>query len=249
MMEAVDLERGGRWEDALQAYEEVLASDPTEQVSLKLAALQVHVGRPDLGLETCREQVSRGGASAAVLDAMARALSRMNRHEEAIACWERAVAILPRAEFSRELASAYDRQGEAEQARRQRGLAAALDGVRSYRSHDIPRAREELAAALQLTPDYAPAWYYLGRIRQMEADVAGAADAFARCVALNPGHGRAYGALRRMEKRSDARGAPEGGERAANVRGMAAFSSAASHGALMAWDGSGMHTGGANGSR
>jgi tetratricopeptide (TPR) repeat protein len=165
----------------------------------------VSFGRPEEALETCRQQISFGGASAAVLDVMARAYSRMNRDQEAIESWQRALTIHPQARFCRELAAEYDHQRDAEQARRQRGLAEALDGIQCYRSHDIPQAREHLLKAVQLEPDYAPAWYYKGCIEEMEDDPAGAAGSFARCLELNPGHGRAFVALRAVEKHANSR--------------------------------------------
>lgn len=195
LAEADALETSGHTADALRVFQEVLQVDPTELLAIKVAALQVRLGQPEQGVETCRQQAARGGASAALLETMGAAHSALGEHDEAVALWERAATLALRPGVCRALAEAYDRRGDKLQARRQRALAEAAEGIEDYRRNRISQARERLASAIRQNPDHAAAWYYLGCVQQLEEDRTSAVESFERCLALDAGHGRAFAAL------------------------------------------------------
>ena len=68
-------------------------------------------------------------------------------------------------------------------------LAAAhvsLGQILMVHEHDLPGAARELALALELDPDYAPAHFYRGALSGYEGDAGGALASFDRAMQLDP---------------------------------------------------------------
>jgi len=61
------------------------------------------------------------------------------------------------------------------------GLAQLL-----LQAKEFARARAVLDELLALAPEYAPGWFHLGEARRMLGDLAGAAEAYSRALALDP---------------------------------------------------------------
>ncbi len=68
-------------------------------------------------------------------------------------------------------------------------LAAAhvsLGQILMVHEHDLPGAARELARALELDPNYAPAYFYRGALAGYKGDASGALAAFDRAMQLDP---------------------------------------------------------------
>ena len=74
-------------------------------------------------------------------------------------------------------------------------LQAVIDNcsrrILAWRVSDFSIALDEFANAAELLDDHAHTWYYLAEARHASQDEPGAREAYARCLAINPNHGRA----------------------------------------------------------
>ena len=137
----------GRYEDELALHLKNLEIDPTNTVYLNDMAwiLSECLGRPAEGLERVDEAIKRGGRLPQFADTRGVILTRLGRHDEAIAELSEAVKLNPSGPFYYHLARAYRKAGRADLHRKYRELARSA-GVDPSRL-DLPE-RAEFAAIM-----------------------------------------------------------------------------------------------------
>ena len=73
-------------------------------------------------------------------------------------------------------------------------------GKDAWLDNDLITARDHFEKAVALYDGHANTWFYLGETRRFLGDIPGAEAAYARCLRLNPDHGRARRGLERLGK-------------------------------------------------
>ena len=217
LAEALAHQRAGRLDPAASAFAAAARQDPrVVQAWRGLGLVAQQQGRFADSLEPTRRALALE-RTASDLSNLAHALSRLGRHEEALAAAEEAVARDPA------FAPAQSNLGVALRALARRDEAAArfreaarLD-PRNAEAHanlgvtltELGRAQEAEAAlerALSLAPQWADGWFNLGNARLRQLRLPQAEAAYARALALQPGHADAHANLAATHK---ALGRPE----------------------------------------
>ncbi|MCP4814503.1 MAG: tetratricopeptide repeat protein [Planctomycetaceae bacterium] len=85
----------------------------------------------------------------------------------------------------------YEKNGETDKASRQEGLMGLEKAILAWNRNEVRTAMIELNQAVELVPDSAVAWFYLAETRRLLGDERGAAEAYEKCLQLQPQHGRA----------------------------------------------------------
>ncbi len=209
--QALALHRQGDLSAARGAYEQILAADPENFEALHhLGILLLQAGDAGKALELLRRAAARGGNCAAVhadlATAMATALAVLRRHDEAIACYEDALAIAP------ELAEAHYGLGtvmlalarlDEANACFQRALAIDADYVEAHgalaaswraagrNAEAIARYQKELA----IDPEYAEAQFGLATALAAARRFEEAIRHYRQAISLDPGYAEAYNGL------------------------------------------------------
>jgi tetratricopeptide (TPR) repeat protein len=143
--------------------------------------------------------MSRFSATPARLIALGDAWQAKGNTEESVQLWKRATRLhLARPAHAR-LADHFLRIGDQAQATRHRGLVAHAEGLDAFRSDRLPEGAKSFATAVELVPDQAHSWFYLGECRRLLDEPASAGEAYRRCLELNRYHGRARRALERLK--------------------------------------------------
>ena len=168
-----------------------------EIYAIRLAELELTAGDHEAAVATLSDIVERAGASAESLYLLGQAHQQLEDRQAARQHWERA-ATFPAsrnpevsAKIHEVLADTYRESGEQELASRQEGLMHYERGKLAWRVSDFSIALDEFANAAELLDDHAHTWYYLAEARHASQDEPGAREAYARCLAINPNHGRA----------------------------------------------------------
>lgn len=187
---------------ALQFEVLVRENDP-ERLIDKLATgaeLELRAGRPDKAQRCLQMLAERTAIHPTALHLLGDAWLQLGQPQKAREAWQRANRLRPRSESHARLAELFEQDGDTARAQRERGLARQVAGIQAFRQNQLPQAIKLLEQAVQLAPDEARSWFYLGEVRRLLSQGQGAAEAYRRCVALNPDHGRA---LVRLEEPID----------------------------------------------
>lgn len=104
--------------------------------------------------------------------------------------WQRALRLTRKRSLHQKLAAYY---GDEQPGRRDghRGHAALLEGIAAYRSNQLNEALKPLKLATELLPDDPAPWYYIGEMHFHLGQTRQAFQAYQRCLAIRPSHGRA----------------------------------------------------------
>ncbi|MDA1214389.1 MAG: tetratricopeptide repeat protein, partial [Planctomycetota bacterium] len=199
LVEADAREKENQLSAAIPLFEEVLLHNASEPLAVKVAELNLRLDRPEQAINICKQWIDQGGASAAILDQLGSAYMALGRKDEAVKTWERANDIAIRPATCLKLAAAYQERGESDRSSQHEGLAAFARGVSFYRVDKIEQAEDDLQSAYKLYPDHAPTSYYLGQIALLHGKPNEAKAHFEQCIDFDPGHGRAFEALRRLD--------------------------------------------------
>lgn len=160
-----------------------------------LAELEVAAGGPDEGVRLLEQVVQREGPKPYYLWRLGGMLEFAGDAPAAIETCERALRMGPElsdaAQLYQMLAAAYSRAGDEENALRCRAGAERTIGVAALYDQQHAAAVQALQAAVASAPSDAAAWYYLAEAQRLSGDRAAALAAYAKCLKLDPQHGRA----------------------------------------------------------
>ena len=191
------LQRGAAME-AAEAFAGIAAANPADAAALALRGLALcQSGQPQAALAPLRRAVALD-ASAFHTAGLAQALAAAGHGREAVAAWQRAIALAPG------VAAAHLGLGHALRAlgRTERAIAALQTGLRLAPDDlpaqlalaallrgrpDLPAARAAAEAAVTQAPGAAEAWCCLGNILLDQGEPLQAARAQTQAEALAPG--------------------------------------------------------------
>ncbi len=173
MVEAVELEKFGRFNAAQALYRQILESSPSfDPAWHALGLLAYRTGQLGLAAEYVAKAINHNNSVALYHRNFGEMCRRLKQLDEAIAAGRRAVALAPT------------------DAEAHYNLALALSDDDGWQE-----AATCYRNALELRPDYGLAWNNLGAALEQLADLAGAEEAYARAVALSPRHAEAQNNL------------------------------------------------------
>lgn len=182
-----------------EAYQLLLKdTDPefTDGMFEQAVGLQLMAGRADVATQMLERFGKRLSLSPVAIHLQADALLQSGKVDQAIPLWESANRFRPDPQSYHALSVAHEKKGEKQQAERDKAMAALFRGIDAYRHDHLPEALRDLGAASKVLTDDARPWFYAGEVNYAMSRLSEARKAYARCVELDPDHGRA---LERLE--------------------------------------------------
>jgi tetratricopeptide (TPR) repeat protein/mono/diheme cytochrome c family protein len=182
----------------LIGLETMLASAPDDpELHDDAGVLALLLGRPAVAVDHFRASATGRPASAASHYNVGTALTAAGLFDDAVAAYERALAIDPRyAKAANNLGDTLMAMGRPAEALARYEAAIAADpsmpeprnnlGAVLWRRGDFPRAERELREALRLRPGYSEAHFNLGHLAVRTGDIAAAARQFRLAAAAKP---------------------------------------------------------------
>jgi len=211
IVQALNLHRAGRLDEAEACCRQVLADTPHDFDALSLlGVLSLQTGRDATADEWLTRALQVDPNNAQAWSHQATALQRLGRGEQAIECSRRAVALRPGdARLHDQLGSALHAAGRAEEALHCFDRAIAVDATLARAHHHrglaltaLGRPGEAVMAherACELVPQWAPArqalsnaWHATGCQLQALGRLRPALAAIDRALAVEPGNARAH---------------------------------------------------------
>ncbi|MFP6617927.1 MAG: tetratricopeptide repeat protein [Pirellulaceae bacterium] len=190
-------EQQGNLKQAVDLGLQGLEASWQEDRALRVVYLLLANGEPGNALLQLERFIARVGESVESLTLMGEALAESGRHEEAVAVWERAAGyrtsrfLDTNMRVHEKLMMAYEKNGEADKASRQKGLMQLERAILAWNRNEVRTAMIELNQAMELVPGSAVVWFYLAEARRLLGDGSGAREAYEKCLQLQPQHGRA----------------------------------------------------------
>lgn len=116
----------------------------------------------------------------------------------ALELWERAARMSPNIQLYEQIAGLYSQQENRQQRDWYLARCHLLKGMSSYRNDEPLAAAQFLLKSVALNPNDAQVWYYLAESQRLLDEPARAQEAYERCLAINPNHGRALAHRQRL---------------------------------------------------
>ena len=168
-----------------------------------LARIEIQLGRTDAAIKLLEKQFERAGEAPETLERLGDAVFSKGEHQKAQQIWERAAAMRSGGERRRlhqKLGVLYERQGDQVAARNQRAHVHHTSGLAAFRSNEVEQAGSDFARAVELNPELAHSWFYLGKVQSVLGQTRDARNAYERCLKLDPEHGRAHAGLAQLSQ-------------------------------------------------
>ena len=197
---SLQLEAQGKLQDAVAWSRKAAQAFGAEDRLQQLAKLELLTGRPQEAIALAEDCVRRVGASAKTLDIIGVASIQLGDRARAQRVWEQAIELEPTPNLYAKLAELRYLAGDAVEAGRYRSMEQSQTGKDAWLDNDLITARDHFEKAVALYDGHANTWFYLGETRRFLGDIPGAEAAYARCLRLNPDHGRARRGLERLGK-------------------------------------------------
>lgn len=188
------LATSGQTELAANLFESLVAENDPEIVNqflLKGLPIELQAGRAEKARQLIQDLIDRSAPHPMALHLLGDAYQILNQPRQASETWELANRLSPRAESHEHLADWFEQVGDPDRARQERGLACLTFGMDAFRKNDLALAQEFLEKSVELISGEPRTWFYLGETRRALLLDESATDAYQRCLALNPDHGRA----------------------------------------------------------
>ena len=196
--DARELIENERFEDAREVLEAGLASQWHSQGADLLADVAFRQGRQAECIELLKDILENDETTLHRLWRYGDALQEAGRTDQAYPTWRHAIALGPETDGKGlyvKLFQYHSDRGEQTQADRFKARYYHASGVELLRGDDPVKARASLEESVRLYDEDPDAWFYLGETRQRLNDGPAARDAYERCLALRPEHGRARRAM------------------------------------------------------
>lgn len=130
-------------------------------------------------------------------------LAETSHPDRAMEQWSRAVAAQPSAQLHLALANGLLARGDEAGAGREQSAARLQQAIDKYHANELDVALSELNALRSEMPENPRFFYYLGIVSSALGQKEPAIKAFARCLSLDPLHGRAKVRLQRLTDGAD----------------------------------------------
>ena len=193
------LQAKGDLAGAMEESKRALATLWTEDYALLLARQHLIKGDVPSALTLVTNCFKTVGASPESLGLLGSALAQSGQADEARGAWRQACDM--GGDFHAEIAGSLEKSGLKDAAAVERGLALFVRGKSAFLRNDLSGALRDLEPAAKAAPASAIVWFYLAEARRFTGERDGARDAYARCLKLQPNHGRAFAALQKLPAR------------------------------------------------
>jgi tetratricopeptide (TPR) repeat protein len=166
-----------------------------------LAKVEARNGRLDEAIHLLQEVVDKSGPSVHFLTRLGDMYEQAGRLDDAKRAWSRAIEQgIPIGAKHREyqyqkLAAAAAKKGYTDASQRYTAQAHYVAGNAAYWDHRIQDALVSLEKAVEMEPSFDHVWFYLGETRRRLGQIEAARQAYQRCLAINPDHGRALASV------------------------------------------------------
>ncbi|MBA2115580.1 tetratricopeptide repeat protein [Bremerella alba] len=171
----------------------VFAAKPFVDAMLQAS---LHKQHPQEVLDLVAKLKSEGRIDAITLEAAGDAYLLLNDPTQAIAYWQRALRLNPSISLHEKLAD-HGNVGE----RFHRSQVALKQGLEHYRRNRLRSAIPKFQQAIDINPDSAVAWYYLGEMYFHLDQLDEAAKAYQKCSELDPQRGKAFDKIDYLRQR------------------------------------------------
>jgi tetratricopeptide (TPR) repeat protein len=143
-------------------------------------------GRPQMVIALLARHFDQSQVTPQALIAYGDALLALQGPAEAAAMWQSSLRLRPTADAYQRLAEHGAELVNETQRKNYSALASHYAGLREFRANRPQAALKELKAAVELKPDHAPSWLYLGKTLLLLNQRREATEAFETCLELDP---------------------------------------------------------------
>lgn len=186
-----DLARQGKQKEGLAILHTAFAQNQVVRMQPFYVRLEMAVNGPEAARQMIQKRVDRVGQSPEFLEVLGDAYWEEGDDQQAEVAWLQSVKMQSSLSVHEKLATVYQRRSDADKARFHRGEALYEKGVAAYRANDLKTARQILIQAVKEIPQKANAWFYLSQTLRVLQNESQAREAYERCLAIDPYHGRA----------------------------------------------------------
>jgi tetratricopeptide (TPR) repeat protein len=171
-----------------------------------LAKVAARNNQLEEAIRLLQEVIDRAGPSVHFLTRLGDMVEQAGRIDQAAQAWFRAIqfGLPPGAKFrdyqDRKMAAYFERKGDKSASRRHLARAYYIAGHEAFWNEKLPDAQLALEQAVAFDPGLAHAWFYLGEARRLTGQAVSARDAYQRCLAIDPDHGRARASLALVDR-------------------------------------------------
>lgn len=189
----------GRREQAVTLLHEAMGHEWREALVDALARAEIQRGRPREAVALLEELIERTGGTPRAMRRLAEAHRHLGAPSSARHWLERSVALRPTRQAYEALAALAQGRNDRPTEQRYTARAMHMAGIEHFRDDQIEEARTYFHRAVDIEPDLAHAWFYLGEVKRLTDRTDAAREAYERCLTLDPAHGRAAASLSRLE--------------------------------------------------
>ncbi|MCA9229971.1 MAG: tetratricopeptide repeat protein [Planctomycetales bacterium] len=189
--EGYELAQQGKQKEGLDILHTAFEQNRVVRMQPFYVQLELAVEGPAAAREMIQNWFDRSGESPEFLEVLGDTYMQEGAVEQAEVAWLRAAKLRGTASIHEKLTGVYQQQQDEEKIRYHQGGAAYEKGVAAYRANDLETARLSLEIAVERLPDKANGWFYLGQTSRVLGNLTRAREAYEKCLAIDPYHGRA----------------------------------------------------------
>lgn len=189
----------GQMAEAARILRESLTREWRPLAADLLAEAELALGRPDEAIRVLTGGIERFSATPARLAALGDAWRAKGNVEEGVRYWERSARLSAASPAHARLARHFAEAGDEALATKHQARATHAAGLAAFRQERLQEAAKSFGSAVELDPELAHAWFYLGECRRALDESSAAAQAYERCLEINRNHGRARRSLVRLK--------------------------------------------------
>jgi len=196
--EGQDLVQKGHFFEAAQRLHQALSVEWNPNAADSLITAELELGHADEAIRILDEVFARYGPTPQWLVALGDANLLKGNRKQAKLSWERAARIRIDEQAHERLAEYYNENGDKKQSTHHRALALHAEGREAFRKNQLDIAFTAFRKAVELAPQQAHSWYYLGECLRFLKKPDSAQKSYRRCLQIDSNHGRALRSLGRL---------------------------------------------------
>lgn len=165
---------------------------------LPTARAALEAGRPETAIELLDRLFEHSQTTPQALITYGDAQLALQKPAEAVRSWQHSLRLLPTADAYSRLAERSAELADETQQKDYAALASHFAGLREFRANRAQPALKELTTAVELKPDHAPSWLYLGKTLLLLHQKSAAEEALQTCLTLDPDNSDALAAVAQL---------------------------------------------------
>ncbi len=188
--------------EAEKALRVALAADWQPQIADQLALSVFMLGRPAETVDILADAVTRAGPEPFILWRLGQAYLNNGQAPKARDAWQRSARLMTGHAGQGlwlDMSNLAEKEGDQVRAKTYRARSLLSAGLEQYDKGRFDAADKLLKEAVGLDPRLDWGWYYLGETASAMHQPAAAAEAYKKCLSVNPDHGRAIRALKLLD--------------------------------------------------